>query len=188
MTVGLILSKWLISAFILQKQGMVIPPKPVRLLGLYTRVTQNRIWATFTHSHAPKEMFSGPPFKTQNASPTWEYDSSSDWLMNDAKQIVPWNRSLPYKLRAAVPQLLGVPQRDATFLGNLKMRCLNVNESPQASLIVNGEEQVPQRTIRVTLKQASKARQMHCSLEMPISYRWLKREPRVTGSTLGIYL
>lgn len=78
MTVGLILSKWLISAFILQKQGMVIPPKPVRLLGLYTRVTQNRIWATFTHSHAPKEMFSGPPFKTQNASPTWEYDSSSD--------------------------------------------------------------------------------------------------------------
>ena len=170
-------------------QGMVIPPKPVRSLGLRTRVTQNRIWPTFTHIRAPKEMrviFSGPPFKTQNASPTWEYDSSSNWLINDAKQVLPRNRSLPYKLRAAVPQLLGVPQRDVSFLGHLKMRCLNVNESPQASLIVNGEEQVPQRTIRVTLKQASKACQMDCSLEIPISYRWLKREPRVTGSTLGI--
>lgn len=152
---------------------------------------QHCVWPTLTYICAPEETrgkFSGHPFKMQkqNASTTEEYNSPTNWLIKGARQALPQNKPLPCKLRAAVPQLLGVPQRDRSFLGHLKMRCWNVNKSPQASLIVNEEEQVPQRIICITLKQASKAGQMDCSLEIPISYCWLKREPRVTSSNLGI--
>lgn len=99
---------------------MAIPPNPVEFLELYTRITQNRIWPAFTHIHASEEMramFPGPSFKTQNDPPTWELDLNSDWIINGAKQELPWNMSLPYKIRAAVPHLLDVPQRSAFSLG-----------------------------------------------------------------------
>lgn len=111
-------SKWLIFDFILKTQCMTIPPIPVVFLGLYTRINQDL--ACLTHIHVPKEMrvmFPGPPFKTQNAPPTWDLDLNSDWLIDDVKQELPGDRSLPYKLRATVPHLLDVPQRSAFSSG-----------------------------------------------------------------------
>lgn len=66
--------------------------------------SNNSIWHTLTCICAPEEMrriFLGPLFKRQNASTAQKKNSTSTWLIKDARQVLPQNRTLPYKLRGS---------------------------------------------------------------------------------------